>query len=142
MLIAHFSLYMKCFTKPLIGATLLAVWIFSFGWLVGHFYENWRVTPLRRNFRCRRCCRCGAPWGKIRTLSLARSSVTPGAGAVLVNSEGEIILVFADRPKCFSSCLDSHFPASRSSSATRPSSTECAPVGKRLCFIIVSFHDL
>ena len=94
MLIAHFSLYMKCFTKPLIGATLLAVWIFSFGWLVGHFYENWRVTPLRRNFRCRRCCRCGAPWGKIRTLSLARSSVTPGAGAASVNSDGDIILLY------------------------------------------------
>ena len=34
MLISHFSLYMKCFTKPLIAATLLAVWVFSFGWMV------------------------------------------------------------------------------------------------------------
>ena len=35
MLISHFSLYMKCFTKPLIAATLLTVWLFSFGWMVG-----------------------------------------------------------------------------------------------------------
>ena len=35
MLISHFPLYMKCFTKPLIAATLLAVWLFSFGWMVG-----------------------------------------------------------------------------------------------------------
>ena len=37
MLISHFSLYMKCFTKPLIAVTLLAVWLFSFGWMVGSY---------------------------------------------------------------------------------------------------------
>ena len=40
MLISHFSLYMKCFTKPLIAATLLAVWLFSFGWMVGISWED------------------------------------------------------------------------------------------------------
>ena len=49
-------------------------------------------------------------------------------------------LGFADHLRCFSSCLASRSPVSPSSSATLPSSTECAPVGKRLYFPKGSFY--
>jgi len=41
LLIAHFSLYTRCFTKPLIAVVLLAVWVFSFGWMVPPLLSVW-----------------------------------------------------------------------------------------------------
>jgi len=53
MLISHFSLYMQCFTKPLIAATLLAVWLFSFGWMVPPLLSVWgTLGEDRETFTC------------------------------------------------------------------------------------------
>jgi len=53
MLISHFSLYMRCFTKPLIAATLLAVWLFSFGWMVPPLLSVWGTLGEDRDtFTC------------------------------------------------------------------------------------------
>ena len=50
LLIAHFTLYTRCFTKPLIAVVLLAVWVFSFGWMVMwnslEFLTRLQVPPL------------------------------------------------------------------------------------------------
>ena len=97
MLISHFSLYMKCFTKPLIAASLLAVWLFSFGWMVG---GPWRFFQ-HLNCRCHHCCQCGAPWEKTGRPSPAQSSGTPRAGSATESSVGELNSWFCRSPKMF-----------------------------------------
>ena len=92
MLISHFSLYMQCFTKPLIAATLLAVWLFSFGWMVQTTSRG--LSSSQFNYRCHHCCQCGAPWGKIGRPSPAQSSGTPRAGSATgILSDGELELL-------------------------------------------------